>query len=129
MNGINYKRTAMKLHDAGWGEKIFTSDDFSMLGYGYSVSQYPQFYYLSLDRYQVLPHPYLGSFEVYPGETIIKSKWVLDLAGQADTFFWGCIEKWYQRNVWEILKEWLITAKEKVPSQCRIGETIFTSIA
>ena len=39
-----------------------------MLGYGYGVSHYPQFYYRDLDKYQVLARPYLGSFEGDNGE-------------------------------------------------------------
>ena len=46
---------------------VFTSADVSMLGYVCRVSRYPQFYYQDLDKYQVLPHPYLGSFKGYPG--------------------------------------------------------------
>ena len=50
------------------GKQFSTSDDVSMLGYGCGVSQYPQSYDLDLDKYQVSPRPYLGSFEGYPGE-------------------------------------------------------------
>ena len=51
-----------------FGKKFFTSDDVSMLSYGCGVSQYPQLYYRDLDKYQVLPRTYWGSFEGYPGE-------------------------------------------------------------
>ena len=44
VNGINYKRTVRKLHDSVWKNSYFTSADVSMLGYGFGVSQYPQFY-------------------------------------------------------------------------------------
>ena len=67
-NDINYNRTVMKLHDAGWENSFSNSADFSMISYGYGVSQYPQFYYQYLDKYQVLPRPYWGCFEGYPGE-------------------------------------------------------------
>ena len=39
-----------------------------MLGCGCGVSQYPQFFDRELDKYQLLPRPYLVSFEGYPGE-------------------------------------------------------------
>ena len=52
--------------------RFFTSDDVSMLGFGCGVSQYPQFYYQDLDKYQVLPRPYLGSFEGYRKEKFIE---------------------------------------------------------
>ena len=50
-------------------EEKFTSADVYMLGYGCGVYQYPQFYDQYLDKYQVLPRPYLGSFEGDNGET------------------------------------------------------------
>ena len=43
MNDINYNRTVMNLHNDGW-KNSFTSVDVSMLGYGYVVSLYNQFY-------------------------------------------------------------------------------------
>ena len=52
-----------KIHDAGRENCYFTSVNVSMLGFGCGVSQYPQFYYQDLDKYQVLPLPYLGSLE------------------------------------------------------------------
>ena len=64
-----------------------------MLGYGCGVSQYHQFYYKYLDRYQVLPFPYRVYFESFPGYKFVKEKWVLDLEYQTKTFAWGNIEK------------------------------------
>ena len=49
-----------------------------MIGYGCGVSQYLQFFVKDLDMYQVLPCPYLWSFDGGPGDKLIK-KWVLDL--------------------------------------------------
>ena len=43
-----------------------------MLGYGFGVSQYPQFYDKDIDMYQVLPRPYKGSFDGFPGENFMK---------------------------------------------------------
>ena len=42
-----------------------------MLGNGCGVSKYPRFYVKYLDMYQVLPRPYLGSFDVGPGYKLI----------------------------------------------------------
>ena len=42
-----------------------------MIGYGCGVSQYTQFYIKYLDMYQVLPHPYLGSFDCGTGDKLI----------------------------------------------------------
>ena len=71
LNYINYKKTVKKLHDAGWKKSYFTSDDVSMLGYGCGVSQYPQFYVEYLDMYQMLPRPYLRSFDSGPGDNLV----------------------------------------------------------
>ena len=68
----NNKRTVNKLHDAGWKNGYFYSSDAAMLGNGCGVSQYPQFYDRELDKYQVLPRPYLRYFEVFPGDKFIK---------------------------------------------------------
>ena len=39
-----YKTTIKNMHNLGWKAKFFISADVSMLGHGYGVSQYPQFY-------------------------------------------------------------------------------------
>ena len=83
MNDINNKKTEIKLHDSGWKNSYFTSADVYILGYGCSVSQYPRFYDKYLDMYQVLPPPYIGSFDGLPGDKLIKI-WVLDLVDQAE---------------------------------------------
>ena len=62
-NNDNNKKTVSKLHDAGWENGYFTSADIAMLVHGCSVSQYPQLYDQQPENYQLLPHPYLGSFE------------------------------------------------------------------
>ena len=62
-----------------------------MIGCGCGVSQYPQFYVKDLDMYQVLPNPYQGSFDGFPGDKLIK-KLVLDLAIKSEVFVWGYIE-------------------------------------
>ena len=61
-----------KLHDTGCKNSYFTSADVSMLGYRCGVSQYTQFYVKDLDMYQVLTHPYIGSFDGFTGENLIK---------------------------------------------------------
>ena len=39
-----------------------------MLSDGFGVSHYPQYYDQHLEKYQLLPRPYLGNFEVNNGE-------------------------------------------------------------
>ena len=56
-----------------WLEKLFfVSADVSMPCYVCVVSQYLQFYDQDLDKYQLLPHPYLGLFEGDNGEKALK---------------------------------------------------------
>ena len=81
---MNYRKTVRKLHDNGWKNSYHTSADVSMLGYGWVVSQYPQFCVEDLDTYQMLPRPYLRSFDGGPGD--IFKKWLLDLESRAETF-------------------------------------------
>ena len=65
-NYINYKKTVKTLHDSGWKNSYFTSADVYILGCGYGVSQYPQFYVKDLDMYQMLPPSYSRSFDGSP---------------------------------------------------------------
>ena len=88
---MNYNKTVRKLHDTGWENSYHTSADVSMIGYGCDMSQYPQFFVEDLYMYHVLPCPYLRSFYGGTGDKLMK-KWVLDLASQAETFVWKCIE-------------------------------------
>ena len=60
------------LHDAGWKNSSFTSDDVSLLGYRCSVSQYPQCYAKYLDMYQVFQRPYIGYFDGFTGDKLIR---------------------------------------------------------
>ena len=71
-----------------------------MLGYGCGMSQYPQFYYQDLDKYQVLTRPYWGSFEGYLGKKCTKEKCLLDLAGQAEIFLLVSILKRVSKKYW-----------------------------
>ena len=61
------------MHDYGWKNGYFTSSDVAILGHGYGVSQYPQLYDKHLEKYQLLPHPYLGKFEVGNEEKRLKT--------------------------------------------------------
>ena len=64
------------------------------------MSQYPKFYDKYLENYQVLPRPYLGTFRVIL-EKIDIIKWLLDLTGEAEIFFWGCIERTKSNKYWK----------------------------
>ena len=69
---MNYKKTVRKLHDTGWKNRYQTYADVSMLGYGCGVCQFTQFFVEYLYIYQMLPRPYLISFDGGPGEKSIK---------------------------------------------------------
>ena len=120
-----------------WKNSYHASADVSMLGYGCGVSMYPQFFVEDLKTYHMLPLPYISSFDGGPTDQVLKQKWVLELANRAETFVLERIESMimsdYSREknltYWSTLKEKLEKAKEILPSTCRIGETIFTSMA
>ena len=40
----------------------------------------------------MLPRPYIGYFDGFPVNNLIFFLWVLVLASEGETFFWGCIE-------------------------------------
>ena len=40
----NYRSTVQNMHKISWKAQYFKSTDVSMLGHGFGVSQYPQFY-------------------------------------------------------------------------------------
>ena len=63
-----------------------------MLGYGCCVSMYPQFFYRDSKIFQMLPRPYIRSFDGKCSDQVLKEKWVLDLANRAETFVLESIE-------------------------------------
>ena len=89
---MNYKEKVRKLHNTGWKNSYHNSADVSMLGYGCGVSMYPQFFVEDLKIYQMLPCPYIRSFDGGPADQVLKQKWVLDLANRAETFVLERIE-------------------------------------
>ena len=86
MSFRNYKVTVRKFHDCGWKNSFHTSADVAMLGYVCGVSMYPQFFVEDLKTYQMLPRPYMRSFDGEPADKVLKQKWVLDLANREETF-------------------------------------------
>ena len=89
---MNYKKAVRTFHDIGWKNSYHTSHDVSMLGYGCGVYQCPHFFVEDLNIYQMLPRPYIRSFDSGPGDKLIKQKWVLDLANWYETFVFEFIE-------------------------------------
>ena len=72
---IEWQKLQDNSQEVAWfwlGKRFFTSDYVAMIGHGCDVFQYPQFYYQHLETYQLLPRPYLGSFEGDNEEILIK---------------------------------------------------------
>ena len=130
--------TVIKLHDCGWKNSSHKYADVAMLGYGCGVSTYPQFYDKDLKTFHMLPRPYIRSFDGHCSDQVFKKEWVLDLANRAETFVLESIESRIMSGdskgknstqYWSHLKLKLEKANEILPSTCRIGKTIFTSMA
>ena len=69
---MNYKKTVRKSHDTGWENSHHTYSNVFMLGNGCDVFQYPHFFVKGLYMYQMLPRPYLRSFDGCSGDKLIK---------------------------------------------------------
>ena len=52
------KTTIQNMHKIGWKAQFYKSADVLMLGHGCGVSQYPHFYDIINNIYQMLPRPY-----------------------------------------------------------------------
>ena len=63
------------------------------------MSQYPQFNDQHLEMYQLLPRPYLGSFEGDNGEKMTKEKWVLDWTCEAEKLSVTVLKEKKQINI------------------------------
>ena len=88
----SYKITIRKSHDCGWKNSSHKSSDVAMLGYGFGVSMYPQFFDKDSKTFQMLPRPYIRSFDVQRSDQVLKQEWVLELANRAETFLLESIE-------------------------------------
>ena len=58
-----YKTNIYNIHNLGWKAQFFKSTYVSMLGHGYGVSQYPQFY----DR---IKNTYIKCYHIHMWEVI-----------------------------------------------------------
>ena len=99
-----------------------------MLGHGFGVSSYPQFY----DRIktnQMLPRPYLGSYIGEKGHQFLQEPWIIALAKSVETCFMVSISDTPTIKYWQNLESMMDKSKEKIPKKCRIGDTCFTTLA
>ena len=84
-----------------------------MLGCGCGVSQYPQFFDRELDKYQLLPRPYLVSFEGYPGENPWKKNGWQTWQAKHKYLFWNILKVEQQKDIGLNLKKILQQRKKK----------------
>ena len=82
-----YKTSMQNIHKLGWKAQFFKSGDVSMLGHGYDVSQYPQFYD-RVKKNQMLPRLYVGSYIGEKGCQFLQEPWIIALAKSVETFLW-----------------------------------------
>ena len=70
----------------GWKAQFFKTADVSILGHGYDVSQYPQFYDRIIYIYQMLPRPYVGIYVGEEGRQFLQEPWIIALAKSVEIF-------------------------------------------
>ena len=63
-------------------DNYFKSSDVSMLGHGGGFSQFTQFYDRIKNKYQILPRPYMDSYEGEKINHILKEKLIVELENQ-----------------------------------------------
>ena len=66
------------MHKIGSKENYFKSSDVSMLSHGCGISQLPQFYDITQNKYQIIPRPYVGRNESEKGNILMKETGLLN---------------------------------------------------
>ena len=99
------------MHKLGWKAQLFKSADVSMLGHGFSVSQYFQFYDRIKNIYQMLPHIYFGSCIGEKGHQFWQEPWIIALAKSVETFFMVSMSDIPTIKYWKILGSIMDKAK------------------
>ena len=77
----------------------------------------------------MLPRPYVGSNVNEKGHQFFQKPWIKELAKSVETFIHVSINDMSTIKYWQILVWTMDKAKEKIPKQCRIDDTCFTSLA
>ena len=72
-----YRTSIQNLHKICWRAQYFKYYDVSMLGHGCGVSQYPQFHGNIKNKYQMLPHLYVGSYSGEKGRHFLQVKCII----------------------------------------------------
>ena len=76
--------------------------------------------------YQMIPHPYVGSYSGEKGHQLFQEHWILALERSIETFVMVSISGMASIKYWENLWKIINTAKEKISKQYRSGDTCFT---
>ena len=124
-----YKTAIHNMHKLGWKAQLLKYAGVSMLGHGCVVSQYPQFYDRIKNIYQMLPHPYVGSYSGEKGHQFLQEPWINALSKSFETFFMVSISDMPTSQYWKFLGSFMDKSKENITKQCIIGDTCFTSLA
>ena len=77
----------------------------------------------------MLPRPYVGSYFNEKGRQFLYKPWSLALAKSVETFILVSIYDMPNIKFWQNLGRTMETSKHKIPEECRIGYTCFTSLA
>ena len=79
-------------------------------------------------KHQMLPRPYKESYSGDKGHQFLQEPWILALSKSVEIFVMVLISDMPTIKYWQNLGIFMNTAKEKIPKQCRIGDTCFTSL-
>ena len=84
---------------------------------------------IQVNKIQMLPRPYFRSNVSEKGHQFLQKPWIAALSKSNETFIHVSINdmttiKYWQNSGWIMDKE-----KEKIPKQCKIGDTCFMSLA
>ena len=77
----------------------------------------------------MLPHSYVGSYSSEKGHHFLHKPWILASSKSAETFIMVSISYMPTIKYWRNLGSIVDKAKQKIPKECRIGDTCFTSFA
>ena len=83
---------------------------------------------IQIKQIQMLPRLYVGSNVSEKGHQLFQKPWILALAKSAEIFIHVSINDMPNIKYWQNLGLTMDKAKEKIPKQCRIGDSCFTSL-
>ena len=83
-----------------------------MLCHGCGVSQFSQFYDIIKNKYQILTHFYVGSYEGKKGNLFLKGKWIVDLEKLVELFVMVSISYIPTIKYWYTLEKVMVHEKE-----------------